>query len=170
MTKAALRARMRALRATATGTAELSHWLAEEPRWPAARTVAGYAAWRGEIPVDAVLAEARARGVRVVLPVVAGESLTMRVDEGRRPGWRGIEEPDGGVVVPEEIDVWLIPGLAFDAAGHRLGQGGGHYDRTLRGDGLRIGVAWSFQVVDAVPVEPFDQGMHRVLTERGWVR
>lgn len=66
-------------------------------------------------------------------------------------------------------DIILTPLLAFDAALHRLGQGGGHYDRAfaLYPSALRIGIAWSVQQVAAVPVEPFDVPLHAVVTERG---
>lgn len=66
-------------------------------------------------------------------------------------------------------DIILAPLLAFDAALHRLGQGGGHYDRAFARypDALRIGIAWSVQQVPAVPVEPWDMPLHAVVTEGG---
>lgn len=66
-------------------------------------------------------------------------------------------------------DIILTPLLAFDHALHRLGQGGGHYDRAFAQypKALRIGVAWSVQRVDEVPCEPWDVPLHAVVTERG---
>ena len=76
--------------------------------------------------------------------------------------------PDNEMVSP---DVILMPLLAFDAAGNRLGQGGGHYDRALAAlpGAIRIGVAWSVQQIDAVPADSWDIPMHAVVTEKGWM-
>jgi 5-formyltetrahydrofolate cyclo-ligase len=80
------------------------------------------------------------------------------------------------VVVPEDdpdpisVDLVVVPGLAFTAAGDRLGQGGGWYDRFLPGlrpDALRIGVGFVEQLVDELPHEPHDVAMHRVITDAG---
>jgi 5-formyltetrahydrofolate cyclo-ligase len=73
------------------------------------------------------------------------------------------------------IDVFLLPGLAFDLSGGRLGFGGGYFDRTLhltKPTSLRIGYAFSCQWIDAVPQAPFDQKVHAVVTEQGvsWMR
>ena len=60
-------------------------------------------------------------------------------------------------VDPDEVDLVITPGLAFDRAGHRLGYGGGHYDRYLgraRPEAPRVGIGFPLQLVDEVPVEP----------------
>ena len=77
--------------------------------------------------------------------------------------------PVGEVLVP---DMLLIPLLAFDAAGRRLGYGGGFYDRTLAGlaDRFRMGCAFAAQQVDVVPVGPYDIGLDAVATEQGIIR
>ena len=63
--------------------------------------------------------------------------------------------------------VWLVPGLAFDRRGVRLGRGAGYYDRLLaNGDGLKIGLAHDFQVIDSVPSSPHDIRMDLIVTDR----
>ena len=89
------------------------------------------------------------------------------------PGPYGIREPAATlpVVAPRDLDVMLVPGVAFDPRGNRLGYGGGYYDRVLAARPcLTIGIAWTFQVVDAVPMEPWDQPVDALLTESGWVK
>jgi 5-formyltetrahydrofolate cyclo-ligase len=84
------------------------------------------------------------------------------------PGYRDIPEPPS--TAPEaQPDVLLVPLLAVDAQGHRLGQGGGHYDRTLaqlreRGPVFAIGLAWDVQLVDRVVPEPWDQPLDAIAT------
>ena len=90
-----------------------------------------------------------------------------------RPGAMGIPEPDGSC--PEEdpaaISLLLIPGLAFDRMGRRLGQGGGFYDRFLPGTrGLRVGVCGEAGLVERVPTEPWDEGVDALLTPQAfWI-
>jgi len=82
----------------------------------------------------------------------------------------GIQEPTAAAPVLRP-DLLLVPLLAFDRSGHRLGYGGGFYDRTLRAlraDGavLAVGIAYAGQEVDAVPVAEYDQPLNWIVTER----
>jgi 5-formyltetrahydrofolate cyclo-ligase len=80
--------------------------------------------------------------------------------------------PAARVVPPEEIDVILVPGLAFTRLGQRLGRGGGYYDRylaSLPAKTLKIGVCFGFQIVDALPTESHDQAVAAVVTEAGFL-
>lgn len=89
----------------------------------------------------------------------------------------GIREPTAGVVLEaDQLDMILLPLLAFDLKGHRLGSGGGFYDRTLafilRSQAkTRVphlaGVAYAAQAVEALPVDPWDVSLNSVITERG---
>jgi 5-formyltetrahydrofolate cyclo-ligase len=94
-------------------------------------------------------------------------------------GPRGMIQPEDGYgepfVVPEASDVYVIvPGLAFDHVGQRLGRGAGHYDRFLATPGLeqsvKIGVCWSMQIVQTVPTDPYDIQMDWICYERGLMK
>jgi len=146
-----------------------------------ARVVSGYRAVRGELDVDAVLFLLAEKGITVTTPRVRGEHLEFVVTSENTPvatGPFGISEPAGGeIVAVTSHDVMLIPLVAFDANGRRLGQGGGYYDRALgpvRGLQLGdrpalVGVAHSFQQVVEVPSESWDVPLDAVVTEEGVV-
>jgi 5-formyltetrahydrofolate cyclo-ligase len=138
--------------------------------------VSGFAAIRDEINPAPLMAWLQAEGFRLALPVMQGKGkpLLMRSwspGDVMAPAAWGIAEPmdDKPEVDP---DVVLVPLLAFDVRGHRLGYGGGFYDRTL--SRLRktkpiiaVGLAYDEQRVDAVPVESYDQKLDWVLTPSG---
>lgn len=128
-------------------------------RLPPFVVVAGYHSMGAELDPRPVLQRLAERGARVVFPVVEGADAPLR-----------FETSDGAALTPDLI---IAPLLAFDRAGGRLGQGGGHYDRTI--EGLRaggpvfvIGLAYAGQEVDALPVEPHDQRLDAILTEIGY--
>lgn len=80
--------------------------------------------------------------------------------------------PEARIVSPEEIGAIVVPGLAFTKTGHRLGRGGGFYDRylaSLPASTARIGVCFALQIVDALPMEPHDQRMNAIVTEEGLI-
>lgn len=111
---------------------------------------------------------------RIVLPLVKGDELEFRYYEGQdslQIGAFGIEEPHGKQVENlDEIELGIIPGVAFDQAGNRLGRGKGYYDRALaRLHSYNIGVCFHFQLYPCIPVEPTDRRMHEVWTEQGCV-
>ena len=92
-----------------------------------------------------------------------------------RKGRFGIlEPPEKGLPEPlSGLDLILLPGVAFDPEGRRLGRGGGYYDRTLMGVGeiggpKAVGVGFAFQLIERVPVASHDLSVHAILTERGW--
>jgi 5-formyltetrahydrofolate cyclo-ligase len=118
----------------------------------------------------------RLSGWRWALPRVEPDrSLTFRdVDVPREMHPFGMEQPSdtGPVVALHEIDVFLVPGLAFDRNGRRLGNGAGHYDRILasaRADALTIGIAPELRLVDEVPTDGHDQSVGWLATESGVV-
>jgi 5-formyltetrahydrofolate cyclo-ligase len=137
-----------------------------------AGTVAGYRAVRGEVDIDASLALLIDAGVRVTVPRVEGHAMAFvvwRPQDETVTGAFGITEPTGDDVVPfGDHDVVLVPLVAFDSAGRRLGQGGGFYDRAIGTASERptlIGIAHSFQQVADVPTESWDQSLDAVITE-----
>jgi 5-formyltetrahydrofolate cyclo-ligase len=141
--------------------------------------VSGYAAFRDEADPKALLLALGLRGHPLALPVITAKGQPLRFHR-----WQpsdalithafGVQEPhpSADIVIP---DVLLMPLLAFDSAGHRLGYGGGYYDRTLQL--LRaqkpitaIGIAYAGQQIAAVPHEAHDQRLDAVLTEDGLTR
>lgn len=84
-----------------------------------------------------------------------------------KKGRFGIREPANPVWAgPDELDLILVPGVAFDRAGNRLGRGGGFYDRLLpQTSALRVGICFDFQTLETLPAEPHDCRMDRLVTE-----
>jgi 5-formyltetrahydrofolate cyclo-ligase len=141
----------------------------------AARSIGLYVALADEVDPAPAAAALLAEGARLLLPRVdAARSVIefVEVDDlgSLRPGFRGVLEPVGVARHPPELDLLVVPGVAFDARGGRLGQGGGHYDRLLASldqGTLLIGLAFACQVVEEVPREPHDRSVHAVVTEDG---
>ena len=141
--------------------------------------ISGFSAIRDEIDAAPLLARLHAAGHPLGLPVMQGKGLPLLFrtwspgDAMGKVQW-GIAEPlpDKPVLEP---DVVLVPLLAFDAAGHRLGYGGGFYDRTLARlraikPVVAVGVAYDELKVDAVPHQGYDQPLDWVLTPSGPLR
>ncbi len=135
-------------------------------------TLAGYMPMRTEIdPLPAMAAHLGPVGVPVIIG--AGQALKFRQwtpETLMMAGAFGALIPAEGAWT--EPDILIVPLLAFDARGYRLGYGGGFYDRTLEGlrakrPTLAIGFAFAAQQVDAVPIEATDQRIDLVVTERG---
>lgn len=141
------------------------------PELRRARTVLLYAAVREEVDLGGLLSALRAAGTRTLFPRVRGRRLELVAAaelHALEVGFRGVREPVGPTVDPAVVDVALIPGVAFDPRGGRLGSGGGHYDRLLASlpdSTVRIGVGFTCQMVPRVPQEPHDQAMQLVVTE-----
>lgn len=107
------------------------------------------------------------------LPRVNGVNLDiLPYDESRLElGSFHIEEPTGNNMVnPSEIELIVVPAVAFDRRGNRLGRGKGFYDRLLKTTkATKIGVGYEFQLVDEIPVEPHDIGMDIVITQNSTI-
>ena len=151
----------------------LIQWLERHPRFAQARVVLLYHSLPDEVFTHGLVEEWSQRK-EVLLPVVVGDELELRRYTGKedlRIGAYGIEEPVGELFTDyDRIEVAVIPGVAFDACGNRLGRGKGYYDRLLpRLSTYNIGICYDFQALDEVPHEPFDQRMDAVLTDRGWL-
>jgi 5-formyltetrahydrofolate cyclo-ligase len=155
------------------------------PELARARTVAAYVSVGHEPGTLALLDALRARGVRVLLPallpdndldwgVYEGEGSLARVRHGG--GRMALLEPTGEHLGPDAVttaDVVLLPGLAVDARGMRLGRGGGSYDRVLArleragADPALVVLLYDTEVVDRVPEEPHDRPVHAAVTPSG---
>ena len=140
--------------------------------WQEAGTLLLYYPLSDEVDVRLLIREAFEDGKRVLLPVVKGDELELHLYEGEsslRKGAFGIMEPQGPLFAPEhydEIDLAIIPGVAFDKEGHRLGRGKGYYDRLLPKleSAKLVGVCWPFQLLDEVPSEPHDISVEEVIS------
>jgi 5-formyltetrahydrofolate cyclo-ligase len=139
------------------------------PEWAAARTVLLYHHKGPEFSVSSLANAAWRAGKRVVFPRVVGPgALALHVVagwEGLVPGAFGLREPGPGAlqVVPAEVELAIVPGIAFTRDGDRLGQAGGYYDRLLpQLGGPAWGVCFDCQIVAAVPLEGHDQRVIRV--------
>ncbi len=123
-------------------------------------------------PDTAAVLEAWRRDRRVVVPRVEGEEMRFFDYDPATSvrGAFGIVEPGPGARLcrPDEIDLLVVPGVAFSASGARLGRGRGYYDRYLSLPGIRaatIGVGYAHQLVAELPTEPHDVRMDRVVCE-----
>lgn len=136
-----------------------------------------YLPFRGEVETALVAEAARAAGKRLVLPRVATrpvKKLWLHLWEGEPVvGTYGILEPAQSwpLVEPGEVDLVVVPGVAFDRQGTRLGYGGGYYDRTLplMKRARFVALAYGFQVVNALPAAPHDVPLHGIATEEGLI-
>jgi 5-formyltetrahydrofolate cyclo-ligase len=146
----------------------------ELPELVAAGTVTAYLSFGSEIPTAELIAIFDEEAKRVGVPVVRDGEIVMMAFQPGDPTARseyGMPEPVGGEEIsPLEIDGLVIPGLAFDRNGFRLGYGGGFYDRYVRRtrpDALRVGICYSEQVVEEVPHGDADERVDRIVTQDG---
>ncbi len=139
-----------------------------------ASTVMAFSSFGSEVDTGPIIEQLARDGRRVVLPRVEDRTIvpvTYRSGDPVKPSSFGALEPAGGErVLPEDIDVVVVPGLAFDRSGHRVGYGGGFYDRflgRLRPGALTVGICFSVQLVDEVPHGRGDRPVDLVVTEEG---
>ena len=142
------------------------------------RVVAGYIPFKTEIDPRPLMRALAAQGAKLCLPRTPpkggeGAGLTFHLCDPEDPS--ELEKSTWGVMEPKahlpqvRPDVVLVPLLGFDRWGNRLGQGQGHYDRTLEGlraEGvvLAVGVAFAAQEIDHIPIEPHDQRLDWIIT------
>ena len=139
-----------------------------------------YAAMRRELDLSLCWPLLQAWPATLYFPAVSqGQLLPGAVspdqapDDVLRPGHFGVPEPPQDLLLPHwpDLDLILVPGLAFDRIGNRLGWGKAYYDRLLAAlpsRTLRVGAAYAFQRLDSLPCEPHDQRMDLLLTPDGW--
>lgn len=178
MDKAAIRAAMLKRRSTLLPdqAARLSHFaqqrfLATE-MFAATRSLALYSSVRNETATDKIFTMACRQGKQVYYPRVTGEHL--HFVQISSPGQLvlgsfGVLEPAADLKVSrQDPELILVPGVAFDCRGHRLGYGRGFYDRYLAccsDHVVCVGFAYSFQLCDALPVGPHDQSLDALVTD-----
>jgi 5-formyltetrahydrofolate cyclo-ligase len=145
--------------------------LLSTPEFAAALTVALYCPTRNEVFTEELFATARRHGKRVAYPRVRGgqlEFVQVADLQTLTPGAFGILEPVGDSLLRlGELDLVVVPGVAFDRRGHRLGYGKGFYDRLLHGapPAVLAGLCFDFQLVDVLPHEEHDVCMDLLVTD-----
>lgn len=179
MTKKELRALMRARNRSLEDAArrrasrEIFRRVEALEAFAAARTVGLFCSLGDEPDTSEALARWGA-SKRLAVPRVEGERMRFfRYDpRTQRPGAFGIEEPgpEAEACEPGELDLVIVPGVAFTPSGQRLGRGRGYYDRYLSQPGLRalkVGVCFAHQLIDALPAEAHDVTMDCVVSDAG---
>lgn len=185
--RAALRKMLRARRAAIPAAARIAAaqgvvaQLERVPEFLTDRCIGGYWAVDGELPLMALAGGLRARGQRYCLPVVHADRrlrfAPWTAGAAIAPNRYGIPEPvcaDSDLLAPDQLDVVLVPLLGFDRRGHRLGSGGGWYDRSFawladRGDvgkPVLVGVGYAAQEIDTLEAQAWDVRLDYVATER----
>ncbi|MEG1574336.1 MAG: 5-formyltetrahydrofolate cyclo-ligase [Bacteroidales bacterium] len=105
----------------------------------------------------------------IFLPSVDGDTITIHkyTPEKMKIGAFGIKEASGKIIPPEEIDLIIVPGVAFDEEKNRLGRGKGFYDKLLANvKCYKIGIAYEIQIVNTIPCMPHDIKMDCIITEK----
>ncbi len=176
MDKKALRAQIRALNraldaaARAEASERIFSQLAATDHFAAAHCIALFCSLKDEPDTASAIAAWRAAGRRVVVPRVEGDTMRLfDYDPATQvEGAFGIEEPgpDARLCDVADVDLMVVPGVAFTREGDRMGRGRGYYDKYLSLPGMRavkIGVCYAHQIVDSLPVEPHDVRMDGVI-------
>ena len=182
--KAAIRERARKSRIAQPNKDELSVLICDQfmalPEYQSARTVLWYVDAGSEVRTRHSLGKALAQGKRIVIPwcVVATNELELfhlqDMNELVEGAYKILEPQEdlrslpGKTIAPEELDLAMIPGTAFDLRGARMGQGKGYYDRLLAragGAAPLVGMAFDCQIFDEIPVSSHDVFMDMVITE-----
>lgn len=139
----------------------------EQPAFEQAQNVLLFWPLPDEINTIPLIEHAYAVGKTIFLPVVVGDDLVIKpyTPMAMKPGAFGILEPQGDPVSPVQLDLIIVPGVAFDAAGNRMGRGKGFYDRLLAGtSATTIGVCYAEQYYLSIPTEPHDVPLNDVIT------
>ena len=149
-------------------TRDVSVWSQVEslPEFIAAESVLLYWSMPSEVDTHAFAQRWYGRK-KLYLPKVAGEVLEIReyIPGDLEEGYRGIMEPSAQAPCVKEVDLVIVPGMAFDASGSRLGRGGGFYDRLLPSLSCpKVGVCRQEQLVEEVPMQEWDQKVDIVIT------
>lgn len=147
-----------------------------------ANTIMCYLSFGTEVNTTPIINECYKQGKTILIPIImsntdgtsymeASELIDPNIDLA--PGSMGILEPKESTIRikdPKTIDLIVIPGLAFDKNGNRLGYGAGYYDyylKRVRDDCYQIAITFSCQLIDTIPIEEHDRPIPHIITERG---
>lgn len=150
--------------------------LFDTPEFKSSKTILFYASFDGEVETFEMMRQALKLGKRIALPVILKEEKRIipqvvdNLTEDLEYGPYGIQQPRRDKLNPlhiDEIEMLVVPGIAFDSSNRRLGRGAGYYDRFLAGlpkDIPSLGLAFDFQVVPSLPQAQHDVVLSRVIT------
>lgn len=180
MTKEEIRKQMRSRRQSHDGTEDsrqMMRQIWQSRLYREAESVFFYAAFRNEPDFELLRQQACREGKRVALPRILGPGC-MRFYAAEHPeqweanAWGIPEPPPQEELTASERTIVLVPGLAFDRTGGRIGYGGGYYDRFLQQHPRcrTVGAAYSFQVLEALPLEESDQRLEYLVTPQALIQ
>lgn len=148
-------------------SARICRQVLTDPHWAKANNVFLYHALTDEVDTTMLIDAAMHEGKTVLLPVIDGDDLRLKIHTGAtQTGSYSIQEPIGEeFTCYKEIALAIVPGMAFDKKGNRLGRGRGFYDRTLPklAEAYKIGLCFPFQFLESIPSEAYDIKMDAVL-------
>ena len=166
MNKSLLRKEIREKKAALTpeqiekASLDLTEQFCSHPLYKEAKTVFAYLSYNQEVRTESLIRRAWAHGKAVAVPkIIDGEMVFLRLEEGDpvEEGYKGIPEPVKEIPLRDPTALVLLPGLAFDPQGHRLGYGGGFYDRFLSSEPHpTVALCFDFQMYDLLDTETHD--------------
>ncbi|MCP1125174.1 5-formyltetrahydrofolate cyclo-ligase [Bacillus sp. AFS018417] len=158
-----------------TLSAKIVDSLYKQREWIEAKTIGITLSMEREVNTYAIIEKAWEEGKAIVVPKCNRETRTMTFRqitnfEQLETVYMNLREPDPSIteeVSAEEIDLLLVPGVAFTRKGERVGYGGGYYDRYLVNYKEKtLSLVFDFQIVSHIPVEPFDKTVQKIITEK----
>ena len=181
--KLALRKQLRAVRAALPESAcesrskEIAHRVLQLPELRDAKTVLAFASIRNEVQTEPIIEALHRANKRVALPRVVDERLVLHLiapDTELIEGAFSVPEPptDAPIIEPADLEFAMVPALAVDPRGYRIGYGGGYYDKLLPSlpDACTCAIAYDFQLIPEVPELPFDATVDVIVTDARVIR
>jgi 5-formyltetrahydrofolate cyclo-ligase len=159
----------------------IEEFLFDIPEFKSSTTILFYASFRNEVDTKRMIEKSIALGKRILVPICLPETRDLILSELKSlkelvPGHYGVKEPESQFVRPvskEEVEVVIVPGVAFDKKGYRLGYGAGYYDRLIERLSLgctTIGLAFEMQILNIVPAQQHDMKVDIIITEERVMR
>ena len=155
---------------------QIAFSLYAQKEWVEAKTIGITLSMENEVNTYPIIEKAWEEGKKVVVPKCNKETRTMSFRQisnfdQLETVYMSLREPIPALteeVNADEIDLQIVPGVAYTERGERIGYGGGYYDRYLMHyKGKTLSLAYSFQMVEHIPVEPFDKNVEKIITEKG---
>lgn len=180
ISKAALRKEMQRKREDTSETerkeksAKIMGILFALDEYKTANTIAFYLSKGSEVETSEMIAEAIEQGKEILVPITSEEIEFVKFTsfDELAPAKFDVPEPKTKIRSAQELDVVIVPGLAFDLDLHRLGYGKGYYDRALNKlpNAVRIGICFDFQIVEKIPRHGHDERLHLTISEKRVLR